>query len=219
VVVTMRVVAIMIVIVTVTVLVIMVGMFAMFVIMLMAAIVAVMFGLRLWRLRRIGCRALDDLAADAVAIATAARIAMARPAAIGTVFRFLFGFTMRALVGLDQGLTVGDRDLIIVRMDFAEGEEAVAIAAVFNEGGLKRWLYARDLGEIDIAAKLFALGRFEIKLFNAIATHHDDPGLFRVGGIDQHFVGHVGALDGGRHAWRPARNARPGDTTVHLIRG
>jgi hypothetical protein len=164
-------------------------------------------------------RIFHDGAADAVAMSAPARIAVPRAATAGAVFRLFFGFAMRPFVGLDQGLTVGDRDLIIVRMDFAEGEEAVAIAAVFNEGGLKRRLYARDLGEIDIAAKLFALGRFEIKLFNAIATHHDDPGLFRVGGIDQHFVGHVGALDGGRHAWRPARNARPGDTTVHLIRG
>jgi hypothetical protein len=40
-----------------------------------------------------------------------------------------------------------------------------------------------------------------------------------VGGVDQHFVGHMRALGGGRLAWRPARYARPGDTTVHLIRG
>jgi hypothetical protein len=101
------------------------------------------------------------------------------------------GFAVGALVGLDQRLTVGDRDLIIVRMDFAEGEEAVTVAAVFDEGRLQRRFDARDLGEIDIAAKLLALGGLEIKLFDAIATDHDNPGLFRVGGIDQHFVRHV----------------------------
>src|SRR5204863_2671803 len=105
-------------------------------------------------------------------------------AAVRAVLVLLFGLAMGALVGLDQGLTVGDRDLVIIRVDFAEGEEAVAVAAIFDEGGLQRRLYARDLGEIDVAAKLFALGGFEIKLFDAIAAHHDDPGLFRVGGID-----------------------------------
>jgi hypothetical protein len=109
---------------------------------------------------------------------------MPRPAAIGTILGFLLGLAMSALVGLDQGLAVGDRDLVIVGMDFAEGQKAVAIATVFDEGRLQRWLHARNLGEIDIAAQLFALGGFKIKLFDAIAAHHDDPGLFRVSGID-----------------------------------
>ena len=82
-------------------------------------------------------------------------------------------------------------------MDFAEGQKAVAVAAIFDEGGLQRGLYARDLGEIDISTQLFALGGLEIKLFDTIAADHNDPGLFRVGGIDQHFVGHFGTHDGG----------------------
>src|SRR5881275_142229 len=54
----------------------------------------------------------NDLALDPLAIAAAARIAMPRTAAmIGTVLAFLFGFAMGALVGLDQCLTIGDRDL------------------------------------------------------------------------------------------------------------
>ena len=126
---------------------------------------------------------------------------------------------MGALVGLDQGLTVGNRNLVVVGMDFTEGEEAVAISAVFDERGLKRGFNARDLGEIDVAAQLLALGGFEIKFLDAIAADHDDPGLFRVGGIDQHFVGHLGALGGGGRAGRRAHAARPGDATVHLIRG
>ena len=54
----------------------------------------------------------------------------------------------------EQGLTVGDRDLIVVGVNFSEGEEAVAVAAVINEGSLKRRLNARHLGEIDIASEL-----------------------------------------------------------------
>ena len=146
---------------------------------------------------------------------------MARTAAAvaGAVFGFFFGLAMGAFVGFDQRLAIGDRNLIIVRVDFAEGQKAMTVAAIFDEGGLQRRLYARDLGEIDIAAQLFALGGLEIKLFDAIAADHDDPGLFRVGSIDQHFVGHFGTLDGGGRVSRLARIARPGDATVHLIRG
>src|SRR5216683_1387144 len=142
-----------------------------------------------------------------------------RPAAVGAVFALLLGLAMGAFVGFDQRLAIGDRDLIIVRMDFAEGEKAVAVAAVLDEGRLQRRLYPRDLGEIDVAAQLFALGGLEIKLFDAIAADHDNPGLFRVGSIDQHFVGHFGTHGGGGRVQPGARIARPGDATVHLIRG
>src|SRR5882757_983438 len=171
-------------------------------------------------LRGIGAGVLHDLALDPLAMAAAALVAMARTAmAAGAVFALFLGLAMGAFVGLDQGLTVGNRNLVIVGMDFAEGEEAVAVATIFDEGRLQRRLYPRNLGEVDIAAQLFALGSLEIKFFDAIAADHDNPGLFRVGSIDQHLVGHFGALDGGgRGAWR-AQIARPGDATVHLIRG
>ena len=135
------------------------------------------------------------------------------------VFVLFLGLAMGALVGFDQRLTVGDRDLVVVGMDFAEGKEAVAVAAIFDEGRLQRRLYAGDLGEIDVAAKLFALRGLEIKLFDAIAAHDDDPGLLRVGSIDQHFVGHFATHDGGGRVSRRAQDARPEDATVHLIRG
>jgi hypothetical protein len=188
--------------------------------MRLAAVVIMLVIVQWGGLRRIRVFGLNDLALHPLAIAAAARIAMPRTAvAAGAVFGFFLGLAMRAFVGFDQGLTVGDRNLVIVGMDFAEGQEAVAIAAIFDEGGLQRWLYAGDLGEIDISTQLFSLSCLEIKFFDAIAAHHDNPGLFRVGGIDQHFVGHFGALDGGGRAWRQAHVAQPGDATVHLIRG
>jgi hypothetical protein len=168
---------------------------------------------------RLLVRILDDRAADSIAMAAPAGVAMPRTATAGAVFRLLLGFAMGAFVGLDQGLTIGDRNLVVVGMDFAEGEEAVAISAVLDEGGLQRRFDARDLGEIDVAAQLLALRGLEIKFLDAIAADHDDPGLLRVGGIDQHFVGHFEALGGGGRAGRRARAARPGDATVHLIRG
>ena len=39
-------------------------------------------------------------------------------------------------------------------MDFAEGEEAVAIAAIVDESGLKRRFDAGYLGEVDVSADL-----------------------------------------------------------------
>jgi hypothetical protein len=99
---------------------------------------AVPIFMRLSRLRRIGAGVLDDLALDAFAVAAAARIAMTRTtAAAGTVFGFFFGFAMGAFVGFDQRLTVGDRNLIVIGMDFAEGQKAVTVATIFNEGGLQ----------------------------------------------------------------------------------
>jgi hypothetical protein len=174
---------------------------------------------RLFGLRRIQAGTGYDVALHTLAAAATARITVPRAFAVGAVLGLFLGFAMSAFVGLDQRLTVGDRDLVIVGMDFAEGQEAMAIAAVFDECGLQGRLDPGDLGEIDVAAKLLALGGFEIKLFDAIAANHDNPGLFRVGSIDQHFVWHLGTLDGGGRAWRQALSAQPGDATVHLIRG
>jgi len=176
-------------------------------------------GLALDRLGR-GIGALNDVAADAFALAAAAGVAVARAAAaVGAVLALFLGLAMGLFLGLDQRLPVGDRDLIIVGMDFAEGEEAVAVAAIFDEGGLERGFDPCDLGEVDIPAQLLALCGLEIKLFDPIAADHDDPGLLRVGGIDQHLVGHVLTLGGGGRFSPWARTALPGDATVHLIRG
>ena len=126
---------------------------------------------------------------------------------------------MGALFRLDQRLTIGDRDLVIIRVDFAERQEAVAIAAIFNEGRLERRLYPGDLGEVDVAAELLALGSFKIKFLDAVAADDNDPGLFRVGSIDQHLVRHIGTLGGDGRDWPRARGALSDDATVHLIRG
>ena len=62
------------------------------------------------------------------------------------------GGALRAFFLFDQGLPIGDRDLIVIRVNFAEGEEAVAIAAVIDESGLQRRLDARHFRQIDIAS-------------------------------------------------------------------
>src|SRR5438270_5095550 len=79
---------------------------------------------------------LDDAALDTVAMAAAARVAVARAPSVavgGAIFALFLGLAVGALIGLDQRLTVGDRDLIVVRVDFAERQEAMAVAAIFDE--------------------------------------------------------------------------------------
>ncbi len=95
-----------------------------------------------------------------------------------------------ARVGVDQRLPVGDRDLIVVRMDFGKRQEAVAVAAVLDERRLQRRLDPRYLGEIDVAAKLFAVRGLEIEFLNAVAAQHDHPGFLRMRRVDKHFIGH-----------------------------
>ncbi len=116
---------------------------------------------------------------------------------------------LRALLFLDQRLPVGDRDLIIVGMDFAEGEEAVAVAAIIDERRLQRRFDARDFGEIDVAAKLFTLRRLEVEFLDTVAAQDNHPGFLRMGRVDEHFVGHW------RISWRQAGSLAPVETGLH----
>jgi hypothetical protein len=104
------------------------------------------------RWRGLETRVLDNLALDAFAIAAAARVAVPRAATAGAVLGFFLRLAMGAFVGFDQRLAIGDRNLVIIRMNFAEGEKAVTVAAIFDESRLQGRLHARDLGEIDVAA-------------------------------------------------------------------
>ena len=114
---------------------------AMFVLAIFVMVMVVMFKrlvvVRLLGMGQIGTRALDHGTLDAVTMAAAARIAVARATAVGAVFAFLLGLAMGALVGFDQRLPISDRDLIVVWMNFAEGQEAVPVATIFDEGGLQ----------------------------------------------------------------------------------
>ncbi|PAV92956.1 hypothetical protein WR25_07198 [Diploscapter pachys] len=84
-------------------------------------------------------------------------------------------------------------NLIVIGVDFAEGEEAVAIAAVIDERRLQRRLDARHLGEIDVALELLAFGGFEIELFDP------SPRAWRSGGgsVTDRAAGRARALIGG----------------------
>ena len=67
-------------------------------------------------------------------------------------------------------LPIGDGDLVVVGMNFAEGQEAVAITAVVDEGGLQGGFDACDFGEIDVTAERFAGSRLVVEfLYPAVA--------------------------------------------------
>ena len=120
--------------------------------------------------------------------AMAVTVAPATP--VGAVIGIGVGGAVVALFLGEQRLPVGDRNLIVVGMDFGERQEAVAVAAVIDERRLQRRFDARDLGEIDVTAQLLAVSGLEVEFFDAVAAQDDHPGLLRMGRVDQHFVGH-----------------------------
>ena len=56
---------------------------------------------------------------------------------------FIRGCALGGLFLGDQSLPIGNRDLVVVRMNFAKGEKTVAVAAVIDKSGLQRRLDAR----------------------------------------------------------------------------
>ncbi len=95
-----------------------------------------------------------------------------------------------------DGFAVSDRDLVVVGMDLVEGEETVPVAAVLDKGGLQARLYAGDLGEIDVTAKLAAGPGFEIEFFNLAGFDDGDAGLLGMSRVDKHCPGHKGSFLG-----------------------
>ena len=89
-----------------------------------------------------------------------------------------------------QRLPVGHGDLVIVGMDFGKGQETLAIAAIFDKGGLQRRFDPRHLGKIDVSFERPLGSGFEIKFLDFGTVENDHPGLFRVAGVDEHTFGH-----------------------------
>jgi hypothetical protein len=112
---------------------------------------------------------------------------------------------VQALLLGDQPLAIGDRDLIVVGMDFGEGQEAVAIAAILHERRLQRRFDANDLREVDVSLEGLAGRGLEIEFFQSCSINDDHPGFFGVARIDEHAPGHRLAPE----AFGPSRRERP----------
>ncbi len=75
-------------------------------------------------------------------------------------------------------------------MNFAEGEEPVAVAAIFDEGRLKAGFDADDFREVDVSFEM-PFGRcLDVEIFQSVTVQYHHAGLFRVGGVDQHALCH-----------------------------
>src|SRR6185312_4533674 len=81
---------------------------------------------------------------------------------------------------------VADRDAIIVRMDFVEGEETVPVPAIFDKRRLKRRFDARYPREVDVAFDLPLQRGFDIEFLKPTAIENGDPNLLGMRRIDQH---------------------------------
>ena len=101
-------------------------------------------------------------------------------AVLGLALRRLFG---GFLLG-QQRLPVGDRDLVVVRMNFIEGQETVSVPAVLDERRLQRRFDPCHLGEIDVSLELPSGGNLDVIFFQAGSVDHHHPGFLRVRGID-----------------------------------
>ncbi len=100
------------------------------------------------------------------------------------------GFHLECFLFFDQGLTVIDRDLVVVGMNFAECEEAVAVTAEIDKGGLQGGFYPRDFCEVDVAFNLFFEGRLDIVFIETCTGSDDNPNLFGMRAIDKHALRH-----------------------------
>ena len=83
---------------------------------------------------------------------------------------FFLGLSMGSILFLEQGEAVGDRDLVIIRVDLGEGQKAMAITAVINEGRLERGLHASNLGEVNITSQRHFIGGFEIEFLDFVTA-------------------------------------------------
>jgi hypothetical protein len=120
---------------------------------------------------------------------------------LAVVFLVVDGRAQGGFLG-QQRLAVGDRNAVVVGVDFAEGQEAVAVAAVVDEGGLERGLHPRHLRQIDIALQLGLAADLVVEFLDPATVEDDDPDFRRVGCIDQHTLGHRTSAPG-----RAQRNA------------
>ena len=123
------------------------------------------------------------------------------------------------LLQRDQPFTVGDRDLVVVGMDLAEGEKPVPVAAIFDERRLQAGFDPDDLGEVDVALELLLRRGLYVVIVEPVTVEDDDARLFRVGRVDQHTLGHGGRNSGGPGVGSspPRRNGRIRDTLAVAI--
>ena len=102
------------------------------------------------------------------------------------VMMIIMMFGMRFTLFAEQRVAILLGDLIIIGMDFRKSEEAVTVAAIFDERRLQRRFNPGDFGEVNIAFQLLPVGSFEIKFLDTVSVDDCDPGLLGMARVDQH---------------------------------
>ena len=102
-----------------------------------------------------------------------------------------------------QRFAIRDRDLVVIRMDLRKRQETMAVSAIVHKCRLQRRFDPGYFCEVDVASKLAFVFGFKVEFLNLVSIDHHNAGLFRVGGIDKHFLSHVSLVhDWAR--WAPA---------------
>src|SRR5690606_31073429 len=110
------------------------------------------------------------------------------------------------LVGVDAGDEV-------VAGDFLQGQEAVALAAVIDEGGLEGGLQPDDAALVDVGLLLFLGGLLDVDVVQVLAIDDRHAQFFGLRGIDQHALHCLGFLT------RSNREERRGPRPMQPNRG
>ncbi|MCW0401745.1 hypothetical protein NB700_004301 [Xanthomonas sacchari] len=86
----------------------------------------------------------------------------------------------------DRRLVVVDAGLEVIAGDFLQRQEAVALAAVFDEGRFQRGFEPGDAALVDVGLLLF-LGRLlDVDVVQGLAVHDGHTQFFCLRGVDQH---------------------------------
>src|SRR5215831_5004199 len=85
----------------------------------------------------IGDAVVDRLARNRLRGAFGSAVTRGAASHAGAAIGFGFRIAVGALFLVDQRLPIGDRYLVVIWVDFAERQEAVAVAAIVHEGGLQ----------------------------------------------------------------------------------
>ena len=101
------------------------------------------------------------------------------------------GLGFERLLFVNQGFPVIDRDLIVVGMDFAEGQEAVPVAAEIDECRLQRRLYPRYFREIDVAFDLFFECCLDVVFVETGTGCNNDANFFSMCAVNKHALRHI----------------------------
>jgi hypothetical protein len=78
------------------------------------------------------------------------------------------------------------RRLEVAAGDFLEGQEAVALGAVIDEGGFEAGLDAGDDALVDVALALLLVGGFDVEVDQLLTIDDRDAQLFGLRRIEQH---------------------------------